>query len=95
MAENKKTEGTKKIVDTDLDKVSGGVLFKDFDDQQYNAAGVEIGKLGSASDECFIFNGEKIDREDAGIIVDFYHFFGRRPKSVDEATKWYRDSLGY
>ncbi len=85
----------KNINENDLEKVSGGAIFKDFDDDTYNSAGVEITGPGSAYGEGFWFKGERIQRDEAGIIVDFYHFFGRQPGSSEEAMDWYRNSLDY
>lgn len=92
MSDNK-NENTNMMKEKNLDKVSGGVLFKDFSDDQYNDAGVQIGKIGSLSDETFLFKGKAILREEAALIVDFYHFYGRVPNSVEEALDWYRKSL--
>lgn len=78
MTENKDIENTKKMNDSDLDKVSGGAFFQDFSDDQYNNAGVEIVKPDSNNKGCFIFDGEKISRDEAGTIVDFYHFSSQK-----------------
>lgn len=92
-SESKKNENTKKIEDAGLDKVSGGSFFKDFSDDQYNIAGVELAEAGPDCKGGFLFKGKPILREEAATIVDFYHFFGRVPDSLKEALDWERMSL--
>ncbi len=93
MIENKNTVNAQKLTDPDLDKVSGGAFFKDFSDDQYNAAGVSVTESADHLHGSFSFKGETIQREEAGIIVDYYHFFGCPPLSAQQAMDWYRNSL--
>ena len=93
MAENNKIENENNLKDKDLDKVSGGGLFSDHTDEEYEAAGVELVFANWFGNWGYKFQGVEIDLKKANALVKFYQNFGRPAESITECYRYYRNEM--
>ena len=71
-----------------MGQVAGGGLFYQYKDEEYRAAGVEIGDPDFFWNTGYKFHGEAIESSQADALVLFYQKNGRLANSLEEANNF-------